>query len=391
MRPCILFLFSAFLAGCVTPAHVYLTWQNDPATTMTVNFHTLSEFPSEVRFDTESHTSDPEAYAFSAPGTARQIPGMPGKRWVHSVELHDLAPGHDYYFAITGEGKYGRERKFRTLPNDGSPIRFVDGGDVGILPGVLQLFSHCAAQEPYFVSLGGDIAYENGNLAHAGYYDTWLSNWEKGMVTPSGYTIPLMAAIGNHETNGKSDDPLLNAPFYFGYFPQGGSSNFVRHIGPNLTLVFLDSGHAQTWDAQVPWLRETLAANQGTPFIFATYHVPLYPSHRDYEGSGSVAGRKAWLPLFDAFGVDIAFEHHDHTYKRTKPLRAGAVDPTGTIYVGDGCFGMPARTVPNRDAWYMEHAEGVRHFWLVEVAESSVNLRAIDINGNIFDDFTIER
>ncbi len=377
------------LAGCVTTSHVYLTWQGDPATTMTVNFHTQNEAISEVRYDAESRGGALETYAHTARGDARQIPGMPGDRWVHTVELTGLTPGSDYYFSIPGDGNPPRERKFRTLPTDGSPIRFIDGGDVGVVPGVLRLFRRCAEREPHFVSLGGDIAYENGNVSRDSYYDLWLRNWEEGMVTPTGYTIPLMAAIGNHETNGEHEDPILNAPFYFGYFPQGGSSNFIRQIGPYAVLLFLDSGHTQTWESQVPWLRDTLASHADVPFTLVTYHVPLYPSHRDYAGSGSVAGRTHWLPVFDEFGVDIAFEHHDHTYKRTKPLRGGAVDPGGTVYIGDGCFGMPARTVQNDNAWYMEAAASVRHFWYVEVGASGVRMEAVDINGDVFDELDI--
>lgn len=384
-------LWAAFAGGCASSSHLYLTWQGDPATTMTVNYHTLAEAESAVYFDSVSHGGELSAYATKVEGVARQIPGMPDQRWIHSVELTGLTPGATYYFAVPeGDATQVRERKFRTLPNDGSPIRFVDGGDMGILPAARRLNARAAAQSPLFVEIGGDIAYENGDVSRTKLYDIWLKNWEDTMVTPEGYTIPGMFAMGNHETNDASEIPESRAPFYFGYFVQGGSSNFVRELGPNGVLIFLDSGHTQSWESQGPWLRETLERYQDRPFKIATYHVPLYPSHRDYEGSDSKNGRKYWLPLFDEFELTLGLEHHDHTFKRSKPLRNNMVAEEGTLYLGDGCMGMPARTV-NRSMWYLEKTETKRHFWLIELSSEHLQAEAIDLNGDIFDTVTIPR
>jgi len=384
-------VWSALAGGCASSNHLYLTWQGDPATTMTVNFHTLAKAESAVYYDSVSRDGDLDAYAQKIEGVAKQIPGQPDQRWIHSVELTGLSPGATYYFAVPeGNGTHTKERKFRTLPMDGSPIRFIDGGDMGILPAARRLNARAAAQSPHFVEIGGDIAYENGDIKRSTLYDIWLKNWEDTMVTPEGFTIPGMFAMGNHETNDESEIPESKAPFYFGYFVQGGSSNFVRELGPFGALIFLDSGHTQEWAAQVPWLRETLQRYQDRPYLIATYHVPLYPSHRDYEGSASKAGREYWLPLFDEFALTVGLEHHDHTFKRSKPLRNNAVAEGGTIYLGDGCMGMPARSV-QRSMWYLEKTEMKRHFWLIELSNEALRADAIDINGDVFDTVTLPR
>ena len=46
-----------------------------------------------------------------------------------------------------------------------------------------------------------------------------------------------------------------------------------------------------------------------------------------------------WSPLFEKFNVDVVLEHHDHTFKRTHPLKGGHVDKNGVIYLGDGSWG----------------------------------------------------
>ena len=118
----------------------------------------------------------------------------------------------------------------------------------------------------------------------------------------------------------------------------------------------------------------------------AVYHVPLYPSHRPFEGKSSVAGRLHWQPLFEAHGVNLAFENHDHALKRTHPLKGGEIvaPGEGVVYLGDGCWGLGPRSVEPR-RWYEAHAESTRHFWAVEVDEQGANCRAIGQNGEILD------
>ena len=62
--------------------------------------------------------------------------------------------------------------------------------------------------------------------------------------------------------------------------------------------------------------------------------------------------------LFDRYHLGVVFEHPDYALKRTKPIKAGEIDESSTVYVGDGCFGCqprwvrtPRRVGPSR-RWY---------------------------------------
>ena len=128
-----------------------------------------------------------------------------------------------------------------------------------------------------------------------------------------------------------------------------------------------------------------MEADRAFPHRFAVYHVPLYPTVRAFEGAGSVAGRNAWLPIFDKHHLTTAFEHHDHAFTRTKLLRNNQVDPQGTLYLGDGCWGQGARAVGNVRKWYEEKSASLQHFWLVDVFRNRVEYRAINKEGKVFD------
>lgn len=390
----LLTLFFYFSGGCSLPStHVYLTWQGDPHTTITINVQSLGkDYPVEVLYGDRSYKDNPESYPHQIEGISKTIPEVKPERSVHIFELTGLKPGELYYFTLkTIKGKYSQEYKFRTIPNDGSPLHFVIGGDIGILPSASRLLYYAGKLNPQFLVVGGDISYANEEPKNDWIWDVWFNNWEKNMKTSEGCLIPIIAGIGNHEVNKK--DPSLppeeRSPFYLRYFAQGGKTFFSKTFSPYLSLIVLDSSHIVPVSEQTEWLKSTLQSSNNLPYIIPVYHVPLYPSHRSFDGGVSVEERKLWLPLFDKYKVNVCFENHDHTFKRTKPLRNGQVDENGTVYLGDGCFGVNPRTIENFSLGYFEKAESRRHFWYVEIDANKLKAQAIDDNGNLFDEVSI--
>jgi hypothetical protein len=256
---------------------------------------------------------------------------------------------------------------------------------MGISSDLALLLQQSAKLSPAFAVIGGDIAYANDVLTNFAKWDAWLDHWGTNMVTPDGYTIPMVLAIGNHEVRGGMTP--ANARFYLGYFAQAGEQSYYsRTFGKNLALFQLDSGHLSDHGGQqAEWLDAQLFAHRHVPHRMAVYHVPLYPSHRAYDGGSSVKGREAWLPIFDRHHLTVAFENHDHSFKRTPLLRENKPDPRGTLFLGDGCWGMGARTVDKELRWYLAKAASVQHFWCVDVSRRRVEYRAVNKAGKIFD------
>ncbi len=383
--------------------NVYLTWQGDTSTTITVNFHTLTGEAGDpiVFYDTADHGLDLDAYAFSSQGTSIRMPPGSDERFVHSVELTKLLPGQTYFFVGILDGFAGENleifstgvRSFRTIPSSGEAIRFISGGDMDTHLATWDLMRRARDVDPMFAAIGGDIAYADGNLRNFGKWDAWLRMWEEIMVTDDGHMIPMVLAIGNHEVDGGYGGRLDDAPFFINYFPQAPERTyFARTFGTDLVLYVLDSGHvAPHGGAQAVWLRSAMEENSGFTHQLAIYHVPLYPSHRGFLGINSILGRAMWGPIFDEFHLDTAFENHDHTLKRSKRLRGGQVDPGGTLYLGDGCFGQFTRDINEDNLAYLDFAASVRHFWFIEVNGSRATYTAIDRDGETIDSVTVSQ
>lgn len=375
------------------PQHLVFTYHGDTSTSLTANWQILGPNATpagdaNVYYDTVSHNGDPTAYANSAKGLVSTIEGL-NDRTIYRTQIDNLQADTCYYVIVgnTDQG-YSKEVKVRTIPNDDSELRFVTGGDMGTSDATRILLRHAASHAPQFAVIGGDIAYANGKLQSVNAWDTWLNYYTEEMVTPDGFQIPLVLAIGNHEVRGAYNQPKSAAPFFFGFFGQDPEhSYFTRMFGESFVLHVLDTGHIASHESQVDWLVQQLETTRSVRHRAAVYHVPLYPSHRDKMTWYSQQGRTYWAPLFDEFELTVAFENHDHTYKRSHPIKFGepTADGSGTLYLGDGCWGRSPRGIDYFDRDYLVQSGSIQHFWLVDVSPKTMKYRAIDIDNRVFD------
>jgi hypothetical protein len=394
------FILAATLASLLAPTaaaqprHVYLTYSGAPETSVDVNLLLKDRVPTvDVYYDTEPRLGKTNEYRNHAQADYHQsLMELSDGRALYVAALATLKPGAVYYF-IAGDAKGGftQERKLRTLPGRDAAIRFVDGGDMGVDGRVVPLLTLAAKESPDFAVIGGDIAYAN-TLGEFDKWDRWLKNWDEHMVTPDGRMVPIVAAVGNHEvTRFSSREAESRSPWYVGLFGRQGPEIYhTFRVGDNVVFFLLDTGHLNPYEGpQTGWLAQELAKYKDLHYKFASYHVPLYPAHREYDGEDSKRGRAQWGPLFDQFGLTVAFEHHDHVFKRSKPLKGNQVVEHGTIYVGDGCFGRDPRTVDPKPRWYNEIEKSAANFWVVDVSKNGLQFKAIGEDGTALDHFSL--
>ncbi|MGJ8638755.1 MAG: fibronectin type III domain-containing protein [Opitutaceae bacterium] len=392
-----LFSISVFCTGLLssleaqTPEHLVFTYMGDPSTTLTANWQLIGEDSVEeaiVYYDTVSRHGEMDRYAEQESGAVFMIKGLKDRQ-IARVQLEELRPNTTYYITVGHpDGDHSEEVKVRTIPDDDTPIRFVTGGDMGVSEDTRSLLKNAATFKPRFAAVGGDIAYANGRLGSVSSWDTWLNYYTEEMVTEDGFTIPLLLAIGNHEVNGGFDKSIDEAPFFFNFFGQDTKkSYFKRQFGKNLVLLALDSGHVTSHKSQVDWIDASLKDARSVRHTSAIYHVPLYPSHRDFMGHYSDQGREHWAPIFDRHQLTVAFENHDHTFKRSHYIKDGAVvaDGKGTLYLGDGCWGRDVRGIDYNRPWYLAASGSIQHFWVVDTDAKEMVYRAVDIDNEVFE------
>lgn len=378
----IVVLGTASLSTASTPHHsLYLTFTENASTTVTLNWFHNADTPSgtvryRVRGTREWRSQN-----------IRVIDFPHSRRYIHRATLRSLRPGSVIEFQIPNSSKTYTVRMLPDTLNE--PLRFAVGGDMMHEQKWLRETNITAARtSPYFVAIGGDLAYADGQREKVSRWYDYFKIWYETMVTPEGHIIPMIPGIGNHEVKTSYSTDNTDATFFFHLFDIPDNRAYYRvDAGNYLSMIMLDTDHTNAIvGAQTEWLKNTLEEVGDRPHVYPVFHVPAYPSVRDPESARNVRIRSNWVPLFEEHGVRIVFEKHDHTYKRTIPLKQGRADADGITYIGDGSWGVHVRMPANY--WYLDNASGVRHFIDVRIHQSGVTTRAIRENGILLDQFT---
>ena len=387
----------------VEPAGLHLTWQFDPTTTMTIDWHTepgdQSDHVLQYKRIGSSDWQDMESSSLEYPYSDRTI---------HRVEITGLEPDTEYRFRV---GEFTREYKFRTMPGQlDRPIRFAVGGDTGRGETMRKVNRIAAQYDVEFVAWGGDLSYADGRAEEYERWHQWFENNMEGLITDDGRVIPILTAIGNHEMKRQRggnywflfDDyeptdqwRTANAPYFMQLFAFPGQPGYgVLDFGDYMSIFLLDSDHANPVKGrQTRWLEREMRERdrRGVTHIFPVYHIAAFPSHRSFTSRVQVNIREAWVPLFEKYGVRVAFEAHDHTYKRTHPILNEEISGDGIVYIGDGAWGVRPREGNNRDAWYINQFASNNHAIIVTLDGKTQEYIVVDEEGNVFDNYTDDR
>ncbi|MBS0637667.1 MAG: metallophosphoesterase family protein, partial [Verrucomicrobia bacterium] len=360
---------------------VWLTWKNDPTSTMTVMWIS----PDSEKNDEVHYKKSDKADWKVAKGKHWKLPNRK-PFLVHKVDIQGLDADTIYNFHL---GDKSKTLKFRTMPTSLiQPIRFVTGGDAyhKSLKRYQAMCRQAAKQNPRFAIIGGDIAYAVAKKDSEEDWKKWqefFGCWSKEMRDKDGCLIPLLVTIGNHEVTGSFNRSMNEASFYYMFFEK---ATYALNFGNYAHFTFLDSNHTQKIHGkQTDWLAKTLKNSRNQPHRFAIYHVGAYPSSGKIDSQTSRLVRKHWVPLFEKYKVNACFESHDHAYKRTHPLLKGKKASDGVVYIGDGSWGVPPRTPKKRD--YLAVSAKKQQALVVELSSTKRTFKSVDPDGKVIDTY----
>ncbi|TVQ10527.1 MAG: T9SS C-terminal target domain-containing protein [Balneolaceae bacterium] len=365
------------------PVAIYLTWQRSPHTTMTV--HWITDTRPETSKVSYRKDGEPEWSIVS--GNSQRIPYL--SEWVNTVEITGLESDRIYKFMVN----QGNIHRFRTMPARlDRPVRFIAGGDIYHREDWMNTLNALAASKnPEFILIGGDLAYEDAKPELAGRWLVMLKSFYRHFVTDDGLTIPIVVSIGNHEVAGGFNQTPDKAPGFYSLFSFPGLPGY-NHLdfGDYLSLFVLDTQHTNPIEGpQTKWLAASMEERRHVNHKFALYHVPAYPSFRDFDYIYSRFVRTHWVPLFEHFGLDFAFENHDHAFKRTYPITANRPANSGVVYLGDGAWGVSTRKLlPGDHRWYLRKHSDDRHFHHVSITGDRRSVRVYNEQGELIDHFS---
>ena len=346
----------------------------DPATTASIGWDQVSGSDPVVFYDTVDHGTDHALYAMQQSVTrAVTYRGMDN----NYARLTDLKPNTAYYFVIRDSEGTSERYWFKTCPdNPGTRLSFIVGGDSRNNRTPRQKANRLVAKlKPHAVLFGGDMT--SGDTD--GEWDEWMKDWQES-IHSDGRIIPIVATRGNHEGSNDVVYNLFDVPSPDVYYAITFGGNLIRAYTLNTEMSI--GGDQSNWLAQD--LRETATSVQ---WKLAQYHKPIRP-HVGFKTEGN-AQYANWAPLFYDFGVNLVVECDAHTVKRTWPLKPSTDegsdegfirdDSTGTVYIGEGCWGAPLRSNDDNKSWTRD-SESFNQFNWVFIDTNKIEVRTIKVD-----------
>jgi len=230
------------------------------------------------------------------------------------------------------------------------------------------------------------------------------------------------AVIGNHDARRWAFYKVFDFPTKgeAGGIPSHTEEYYSIENG-NLHLVILDSETVSrdADGAMASWLKKDLAANT-KPWVIVAFHTPPYSdgghkSDDDWDSRGRLKDmRENFVPIFDAYGVDLVLSGHSHGYERSKLIinHPGKSDTfseknilqdkktdyikslnekknSGTIYQVCGSSSkLDGATYQHPALPYSLHQMGSL---IIEITPTTLTSKFLNIDGKIADEFTITK
>ncbi len=305
----------------------------------------------------------------------------------HEVDLPVFAPGTTVHYRIRSGGVPLAASHFRAPKVPGQAFRFAIMSDYGSpTTNTTAVAAQALLQDPDLLITSGDNVQQNAGPP--GLFD---GHWF-GPLAGLTRRMPMMPSLGNHDIRVARGQWYLDALLLPTNGPPGLAERNYSYDYGNAHFVVLDANAfvpdgdttytnpAYQRGLILTWLTNDL--HQTTQqWKFVSYHHPPFTS----EGSHSAYDLMTTLiaPVFERYGVNIAFQGHNHKYERINPING-----VNYITVGSGGFSIHALT--NRREFSARVFNDKYDFIVVDIDGPRLILRCIDQDGEERDRFDFD-
>ncbi|MBN2503546.1 MAG: metallophosphoesterase [Anaerolineales bacterium] len=258
-------------------------------------------------------------------------------------------------------------------------IRFAVIGDYGTAgDGLAQVAALVKVWQPDFIITTGDNNYPRGtyetideNIGQ--YFHEYIYPY-RGEYGAGAETNRFFPVLGNH------DWMTDNAQPYLDYFTLPGNERYYDFEWEFVHFFALDADYDEPdgiglSSAQADWLEAGMAATDA-PWQVVYMHIPPY-------SSGHYGPTKAVQWPFAAWGADVVIAGHDHVYER---LQVEGIPYIINGLGGDSRYEFEA-VLPESQVRYSSNFGAM----LVEATRTQMHFQFVNINGEVIDDYILEK
>jgi PKD repeat protein len=369
---------------------VRLAWQGDASSEATISF--TADGSNNNPYVSYGYSTNESNWSTQAVTFTASMASITSKH----VRMANLAADSAVYFRVCDDSGCGDRFWFKTAAADNSPFVFVAGGDTRTGWSNRQDGNRLIAKtRPLFVMHGGDFTNSNNNSE----WTQWLNDWELSYSSDSidGFSYkriyPMVSTHGNHEDGdistickmlGVDADRNNSCSAYDTYY------DVV--VSPLLRVYTLNSQFmsqsSTLQNAQNNWLESELI-NNGSSAVWrvAQYHKPMFPHYSGKADNQTLFNW--WAQDFYDYGMNLVVESDTHLTKLTEVVApsgssfAGSAQgvSAGTVYVGEGSWGAPARSANDAKSWTVDLAS-IQQFKVISVSDTQMEVRTAQFDGS---------
>lgn len=367
-----------------------LSWDVDPAHNAIIGFspNGQSQAP-EVRYGFSTDESLWSSQTVSSEAV------FDGKLTSYFVRLSGLPENSPVYYRVCDQEGCGDKLWFKTAPTDESPFTLVAGGDTRSGHTNRRKGNQLIAKiRPLAILHGGDFTNKNT----AAQIELFLQDWQ---LTLSADIIggqdfkriyPLLPTHGNHEDgNYKTLCQVFGVDFdqdeqctFNDTYNSVSISPLLRAY--TLNSQFMNAGWSSYANTMNQWLTDDLARHQGeNVWRIAQYHKPMFPH---YSGKAeNLQLHTWWADIFYQQAMNLVVESDTHINKMTEALKPTsnnfvATEEGGTVFIGEGSWGAPARSANAPKEWTIDLA-AIQQFKVLSVSKDNISVRTAQFDGDV--------
>lgn len=283
----------------------WLTWQEDPTTSITISWLTAEKNKTVVYYGTEENNLD-QTYSVNENVN------------LHHAQLMGLSPDTQYFYRIPEEfvqDHISTLFNFTTAPALTSPrsFKFAVFGDVQPTDDAYVLQNKKVADG--LINGSFDFILNTGDLATDG---TNLNAWHLLMMNYAriGANTPIQGTIGNHDWNGAGGSSNYGALFPYPYEnPRAGRFYSFDYLNAHFVMIDNFERFYVMGSEQIQWIQQDIInARNNNPdcWVFCFFHLSIMTT----ATTGHYYDlQKQLVPIFDKLAVDAVFYGHDHHYE----------------------------------------------------------------------------
>lgn len=322
--------------------------------------------------------------------------------YLYTAALTGLSAGTPYGYRVTADGEAGAWNSLTTEDGGAFTALIFPDSQSNDYSGWKQLAQDAAARTPeasFFVNMGDLVDNGEDHTQWAAWFDA-----VEGIIN----RIPAAPLMGNHETYNqqwKVREPAAYLRLFA--VPGNGVAEDDRRYysfdyGPvHFAVLDTQQDEEQEWHPQIlqrqqEWFREDMRRTDKPWKVVLMHKDPLqYRIHnRPERAEGFSDEGRAWMPLFDAAGIDLVLSAHLHTYRNRGHIKNFRRDAAGPLYILTGVAGnvrYPGLWVDHALDEFVAPQPETDNYLTLDVSGDSLTIRCFLPDGTKIDEAVLKK